>query len=166
MPPHSKSDIAPLAFLRMMHRMRKTKLVAALLFGAIVVLAVLPGAFFGPGRDGWYDTLRKPPFSPPNWLFAPVWTLLYILIASAGARAWLRGDRIALALWFAQMTLNAIWTPLFFGAHQPLLALVDIVAMLIAIAAFLWRTRFPEFVPYLLWVSFATLLNFEIVRLN
>ena len=162
----------------MSSRTRKI-LVAALLFGAIVAVAVTPGSLFNPSRgetQQWYDALSKPSFNPPNVVFGPVWTILYILIAIAGARVWLAAPSpertVALRLWFAQLVLNALWSPLFFGARQPGLALIDIVLMLVAIAAFVWRARRVDrvaswlMVPYLGWVSFATALNLAIVLLN
>jgi translocator protein len=154
-------------------------LVAALLFGAIVAVAVTPGSFFNPSRGDtqqWYDALNKPSFNPPNTVFAPVWTILYILIAIAGARVWLAAPSpersLALRLWALQLVLNAVWSPLFFGARRPELALVDIVLMLGAIAAFVWRAWRVDRVaawlmlPYLGWVAFATALNLAIVLLN
>ena len=157
----------------------KKKLLAAVLFGGIVLLAVAPGSFFNPGRGStraWYAALEKPSFNPPDWIFGPVWTALYILIALSGARVWLRHSSpertAALRWWAVQLLLNALWSPLFFGAKMPGLALVNIVLMLIAIAIYMRRARQVDvpaawmMTPYLAWVSFATLLNATIVRLN
>ncbi|MBX9711014.1 MAG: tryptophan-rich sensory protein [Xanthobacteraceae bacterium] len=143
---------------------------------AIFLIVVLGGGIaigisFPPGA--WYAALNKPPFNPPNWIFAPAWTVLYILIAIAGWRTWLH-DRsgAAMKVLFAQMTLNFAWSPLFFGAHQMKLALIVITALAIAIAAFIALTRREDrvtawlFAPYLLWVSFATLLNASLIALN
>ena len=155
---------------------RKSRIVAALLFGAPVALVAIAGGLFNPSRGdtkAWYDSLAKPAFNPPDAIFGPVWGVLYVLIAIAGARAWLRdADRATIGMWIAQLVLNGMWSPLFFGAKQPAAALAVIVLMVITIAAFIVRARrfdkgaVPLMLPYLAWVSFATALNFEIVRLN
>jgi benzodiazapine receptor len=122
----------------------------------------------------WYASLEKPAWTPPNWLFAPVWTTLYVLMGVAG---WRVAHREAPAhdawrLWWVQLALNGIWTPLFFGAHWVGLALVVIVALVAAVAAFIsttWsRDRIASllFVPYLIWISYATNLNAAILWLN
>jgi Tryptophan-rich sensory protein (mitochondrial benzodiazepine receptor homolog) len=122
--------------------------------------------------DAWYEALQKPSFNPPGWVFAPVWTCLYILIAIAGARAWNRDLDTPLRLWFAQLALNFIWSPIFFVAHRPDIALGVVAALTVVNIAFIvatWkedRVSSMLFVPYLAWTSFATLLNFAIVRLN
>lgn len=123
--------------------------------------------------DSWYQTLVKPPFNPPNWVFGPVWTILYILIAIAGWRIW-RADRAGGAnmLWWAQLLLNFMWSPAFFGLHMIGFALLIVILMLATILAFIvaaWRQdRLAAllFVPYAAWVSFASLLNAAIWRLN
>jgi tryptophan-rich sensory protein len=140
----------------------------------IVFLVVVLGAGLAIGAvtrpDGWYAALNKPPFNPPNWVFAPVWTLLYVMIAVAGARTY---ERVrGFSLWVTQMTLNFAWTPAFFLLHRPMLALVIIVALLAAILAFIrmvWtsdRVSALLFIPYAAWVAFATLLNAAIVGMN
>jgi tryptophan-rich sensory protein len=124
-----------------------------------------------PGE--WYAGLAKPSFNPPAWLFGPVWTVLYVLIAIAGWRVWQR-DRTGwpMKLWWAQLALNFLWTPVFFGAHQLGLALVVILLMLAAILAFIataWRLDRVAawlFVPYAAWVAFASVLNGSIWMLN
>ena len=83
--------------------------------GAALGGGLLIGANNVPGA--WYEGLQKPWFNPPNWIFAPVWTVLYVLIGIAGWLVWRRRDRPALTLWFLQMGLNFIWTPVFFGAN-------------------------------------------------
>lgn len=133
--------------------------------------AALSGIIFMPGE--WYAGLNKPSWNPPNWLFGPVWTALYL---SMGVSAWLvwqtgRG-RPALALFLIQLVLNALWTPVFFGLKQPGAAFAVILAMWCAIAATLgafWRqssTAAALLVPYLAWVTFAGALNFTIWQLN
>lgn len=125
--------------------------------------------------DTWYDQLAKPSFNPPSWVFGPVWTTLYLLMAVAAWLVWRSDDRrrrTALTLFAAQLVLNAIWSPLFFGARLPGWALAEIVLLWLAVAAtasWFWsidRRAGALLVPYLAWVSFATVLNAEIVRLN
>ena len=139
------------------------------LFFTLTAAAASVGALFGPGA--WYAALQKPSFNPPNWLFAPVWTVLYVMIAVAGARTWrVAADSGVCALWGLQLALNAVWTYLFFGVHRADLALIDIGLLLATIVAFIvraWpidRTSAGLFVPYFLWVSFATALNFALWR--
>ena len=129
------------------------------------------GALTGP--DAWFASLAKPPFNPPNWLFAPVWTVLYILVGAAGWLVWTRAPAAAaMRLWWAQLVLNFLWSPVFFGLHRIGIALVIISLMLLAIWGFVALTarRLPWaaalFVPYGLWVSFATVLNATFWLLN
>lgn len=136
------------------------------------VPAVIGAAF--PAPD-YYARLDRPSWAPPGWLFGPVWTALYALM---GVAAWLvakrggSGTRPALGLFGAQLALNAAWTPIFFGLRNPGLALVEIVVLWVAIAAtvvaFLARRTAAGalLLPYLAWVSFAAVLNFEIWRRN
>lgn len=132
--------------------------------------------------DGWYAALAKPWFNPPNWLFPPAWTILYVLIGIAGWRIWRlprhggkgRGGegRGALAAWAVQLVLNFAWTPVFFVLHQTGAALAVIAALLAAILAFIalaWpRDRIAAllFLPYAAWVAFAGTLNAAIWHLN
>jgi tryptophan-rich sensory protein len=122
--------------------------------------------------DEWYAGLTKASFNPPDWIFAPVWAVLYVMIAVAGWRIWLRNRwrSPAMTLWIAQIALNFSWTPVFFGAHAPIAALVIIVLLFCTIAAFIvaaWpRAAAWLFVPYALWVAFAAALNAAIVALN
>lgn len=147
-------------------------MLALLVFLALVAGAAAVGAQFQPGA--WYAALAKPDWTPPNWLFAPVWTALYVAIATSGWLVWRRTPRVGapLALWAAQLVLNAAWSWLFFGLHRPGLAVADIVVLLAAIAGFIVASRRVSpaaaalFVPYLLWVAFATALNVAIWRLN
>jgi translocator protein len=121
----------------------------------------------------WYPTLVKPSWTPPSWLFGPVWTLLYIMMAAAAWLVWKQGNsRYEMLLWGGQLLLNLAWSLLFFGARSPTLALFDIIALWLAIAAttfvFAQKSRGAAYlmVPYLCWVSFATALNAAIVMLN
>lgn len=130
------------------------------------------GAQFRPGP--WYEALAKPPWNPPNWVFGPVWTFLYVLIAVAGWRVW-RGSAgwsPLLSLWVVQLALNGAWSWLFFGRRLIVVALADITLLLFAILAFIigaWRVDRVAaylFVPYLLWVGYALTLNAAIAWLN
>jgi translocator protein len=140
----------------------------------VIFLVVVLGGGLAIGAvtrpDGWYAALAKPPFNPPNWVFAPAWTLLYVMIAVAGARTY---ERVSgFFLWVAQLALNFAWTPAFFLLHRPTLALCLIAALLAVILVFIvtrWtadRVSALLFVPYAAWVAFATLLNASIVVLN
>ena len=144
----------------------------------LIILTLLVGAsgtfFTEPNIPTWYAALAKPDFNPPNWLFAPVWTTLYILMAVAAWRVWkVTGWKSPeMALWGVQLALNFLWTPLFFGAHLLLVALVEMAALWLAIAVtavLFWRKdRIAGLLmlPYLAWVSFAFALNFAIWQLN
>lgn len=141
---------------------------------AFLLLTVGGGLLIGmvSAPDEWYHALTKPALNPPSWVFGPVWTILYILIAFAGARVWSRDMETALRLWFLQMVLNFVWSPVFFVAHKPGWAIIVIVLMFCAIAAFIavtWRRdRIASllFVPYAAWVAFAAYLNIMIRQLN
>ncbi|MFM2169607.1 MAG: hypothetical protein RIS79_3978 [Verrucomicrobiota bacterium] len=137
----------------------------------LTFLAPLAGAFTPPGA--WYQTLNKPSWNPPNEIFGPVWTLLYLGMAVAAWLVWKRGGQgQALRLYVVQLALNAAWTPVFFGAHQLGAAFIVIVCMWFAIFLTLrafWAVSQPAgllLVPYLAWVSFASVLNFTLWRLN
>jgi benzodiazapine receptor len=141
-------------------------------FLAIVVGGgLLIGATNLPGT--WYASLAKPWFNPPDWIFPPAWTVLYILIAVAGWRTFQRQPRsLAMGFWYVQLALNFCWSLVMFTLHAIGLALVIIVALLLSIAGFIivqWpRDRLAAFlfVPYAAWVCYAALLNFAIWRLN
>jgi benzodiazapine receptor len=150
-------------------------------FGAMAVAAVAAASVLGqfatyPNLVPWYASMAKPSFNPPNWVFAPVWTALYVLMAFAVWRI-LRlppsdQRRSALILFFVQLALNAAWSWMFFAMQSPLLGLINIVPQLIAITwtivlfARLDRIATPCLVPLFAWVAFATALNFELWRLN
>lgn len=125
----------------------------------------------------WYATLNKPFFAPPNWIFGPVWTLLYFLMGVAFYLIWKQGwqkkkVRLAGMYFLAQLALNFTWSPVFFGLRAPLLGLIVIVAMWASIVMTMKKfyplSKISSYllVPYLFWVSFATLLNTAIVVLN
>lgn len=136
--------------------------------------AASPGAVFVPGE--WYAALKKPAWNPPGWLFGPVWSALYTLMAVSAWLVWQRGgfhaQRRPLTLFLAQLALNAAWTPLFFGLHRPGVAFAEIILLWVAIAwtlAAFWpvhRVAAWLLVPYLAWVSFAAVLNGTLWRLN
>ncbi len=142
----------------------------------IALTFVAPAIGFRAKPDSWFRSLAKPPFNPPSWVFAPVWTLLYLLMAIAAWLIWRQGgwerQIFPLSLYLIQLALNAAWTPLFFGAHRIGLALIDITLQWLAIAATLLAFGGVSvvaallFAPYLAWVSFASVLNFEFWRRN
>ena len=150
-----------------------------LVIGAAVWLALTFGAAwlgarFRPGA--WYRHLAKPTWNPPNSIFAPVWTVLYLLMAIAAWLVWKRAGvadaLLPLTLFLVQLLLNAAWSWLFFGLHRPDAALIDIVVLWVLILATLlaFWSREPLagvlLLPYLAWVSFATALNWAIWRMN
>ncbi|MBC2594237.1 tryptophan-rich sensory protein [Ruficoccus amylovorans] len=145
------------------------------IYFAFVAVTLGGGLLIGyacrPGE--WYDQLEKPSFNPPGWVFAPVWSLLYILIGVAGARVFLRpGLTAARALWVGLLILNFLWTPTFFGLNWPGVSLGITVLMVAGILLFIaacWGRERPSswlFAPYALWTSFAFVLNGAIVHLN
>jgi tryptophan-rich sensory protein len=149
------------------------------LFGFIAlsfVVSGLGGLLTATSIDSWYPALVKPSFNPPNWIFGPVWSILYLLMAVAAWRVWRvagwRQGRISLLLYFGQLALNLLWSALFFGLRQPLWALADcllLLALIVITGMSFWRhDRLAGvlFVPYGVWVAFAALLNGAIVALN
>jgi translocator protein len=145
----------------------------ALLFFLVVTVGggLGIGLFTLPGE--WYAGLVKPSFNPPNWIFGPVWTALYIMIGVAGWRIYLRDPSgTAMKLWWMALALNFLWSPTFFGAQQLGIALVIILALLASILAFIVTSRPADrpasllFVPYAAWVGFASLLNGSLFALN
>lgn len=150
-----------------MNRFVTLALFLLLVFGGgnLVGLSTLPGE--------WYAALDKPWFNPPNWLFGPAWSVLYVLIAIAGWRLWENHrSSAAMAIWWVSLVLNFLWSPAFFGLQSITLGLIVIIPMLASILLFIakaWnvdRIAAWLFVPYAAWVSFATLLNLAIWWLN
>jgi tryptophan-rich sensory protein len=152
-----------------------TKIIIAVL--ACLTIGVLGSLFTAPSIQGWYAGLIKPSFSPPNWLFGPAWTLLYILMGISVAIVWHKGTKNknvkeALKLFAVQFTLNAVWSPIFFGARSLFLGLIIIIFMWIfivkTIIAFKKVDKLASYLlyPYIAWVSFATVLNFSVWILN
>lgn len=142
----------------------------------VVVTFIAPAlaAFAMPGE--WYAALNKPAWNPPAWLFGPVWTALYTMMAVAAWLVWRRGgwsaQRGPLGLYLVQLGLNAAWSPLFFGLKMPGVAFAEILLLLAAIVITALAFRRVShaaawlFVPYILWVAFASFLNFTLWRLN
>ncbi|MGI9368052.1 MAG: TspO/MBR family protein [Ruegeria sp.] len=150
--------------------MNRTRTRAAFLL-LVIGGGIVIGTMTAPGD--WYAGLNKPPFNPPNWIFGPVWTVLYILIAMTGWRAW-ESDRAStlMKLWWLQLGLNFLWSPVFFVLQQPWIALVIILALLSVVVIFVIRNWATDrvsaiaFVPYAVWVAFASALNLSIAVLN
>jgi benzodiazapine receptor len=141
------------------------------------LVGVLGTPFTVAAIPTWYESLNKPFFSPPNWIFGPVWTLLYMFMGIAFYLVFIKGYKkqnikTASNYFLAQLALNFIWTPIFFGLRSPLFGLIIIVAMWILIILTMKKfypiskPAFYLLVPYLLWVTFATLLNGAILVLN
>lgn len=143
-------------------------------FIAASFLAALSGTLFRPGE--WFEQLNKPSWRPPNGLFAPVWTILYLMIALSGWLIWRKAGFAAVDLplvFFAlQLAANAAWSLLFFGLRRPDLGLIDILVVWLLVAATILLFQPIDLIaallllPYLAWVTFAAALNFAIWRLN
>lgn len=150
------------------------KLIISILIPLLVGFA---GSFFTSSSvETWYVTLSKPSFTPPGWIFAPVWTTLYILIGLSFYLVWRKNfgeeRKKVITVFFLQLLFNLLWSMLFFGLKNPLLGLIDIILLLffiifnIIIFYKISKTGGILLVPYLLWVSFASILNFSIFLLN
>ncbi|MBO9433175.1 tryptophan-rich sensory protein [Ruegeria sp. R13_0] len=149
-----------------------TRLLIRIGFLALVLGGgILIGTLTAPGA--WYADLSKPVFNPPNWIFGPVWSVLYVLIACVGWRQF-EADKssVTMKLWWVQMGLNFLWSPTFFVLQLPWLALLIILSLLVVIAVFIQKVRRTDrfsmlaFLPYLAWVAFASVLNLSIAVLN
>lgn len=148
----------------------------------ISLLVCLAAGFLGsifttPSIPTWYASLTKPSFNPPNWLFAPAWTILFILMGISAFLVWhkglkKKGVKKALGFFLAQLIFNVLWSFLFFKFHSPFLALLDIIFLwfliLLTILKFfkINNTAGLLLIPYLLWVSFASILNYFVYKLN
>lgn len=148
---------------------------ALILLAAFLVVVIGVGAVIGintaPG--GWYASLQKPPFNPPNWVFGPVWFALYVLIAVAGWRTFLaEPNGLAMKLWYGQMAFNWLWSPVWFTLHLlwPAFAVIALIlALIVLFIAHRWNRDRPSavlFLPYAAWVGFASILNLSIAILN
>jgi len=140
----------------------------------VTFIAAWIGSRYMPGA--WYASLVKPSWNPPNAIFGPVWTVLYVFMGVAAWLVWRKvsfsGASAALILFIVQLALNALWSYLFFGQHRPGLAFIDIIALwaaILVVAALFWRVDRRAgglMVPYVVWVTFASYLNFVLWRLN
>ncbi len=151
------------------------RLAAAILVCELV--GIIGGIFTFSAIPTWYAGLNKPSFSPPNWLFGPVWTILYALMGIAVFLVWKKGFekkevRFAIGVFSLQLALNFLWSFLFFGMKNPGLAFVEIILLWVVIGATIWEFKkiAPKaawlLLPYWIWVSFAALLNFAVWQLN
>jgi translocator protein len=148
----------------------------ALFAGVCFSVAAIGSVWTATSVRTWYVRLRKPSFNPPSWVFGPVWSLLYLSMAVSAWLVWRNAGwdapRVAFMIFFFQLGFNLAWSGLFFRLHRPGLAFIDILALLVAIVATAIAFRsFSEaafwlMIPYAIWVLFASLLNFEIWRLN
>ena len=152
-------------------------ILALVLFLALCLgVSAVGGLITATSVGTWYATLQKPSFNPPNWLFAPVWTTLYVLMGIAAWRIWLRpgsqARRTALAVFAVQLGFNLLWSVLFFGLQAIGMALAEILLLLVLVTVNMlafWRIDRPAgalFIPYVLWVGFAALLNASLWLLN
>ena len=156
---------------------RKTYTRIAIAVLACVLVGFLSSFATQSSVDTWYVGLNKPSFNPPNWVFAPVWSVLYVLMGIAAGLVWARGFyhkwvKTALYLFGFQLLYNATWSMVFFGLRRPLVAFIILIVLLVLILLTIRQFRVVNktaanlLIPYLLWVIFAGILNFEIVRLN
>lgn len=140
-------------------------------FFVVTAMAATTGGLFKPGP--WYAGLNKPSWNPPDWLFAPVWSILYLMIAYAGWLVWREaGLTYVIVIWGVQLVFNALWSYLAFGAKRLDLAFYELLFLWLSVSAFTiaaWpidQTASMLFMPYLLWVSFAGFLNLTVWRMN
>ncbi len=157
--------------------MKRTVLKIAISIGICLLIGLLSSFATQSSVDDWYAGLNKPSFNPPNWVFAPVWTVLYVLMGTAAGIVWSKGFyhlwvKTALYHFGFQLLLNALWSILFFGLKNPLAALFVIFTLLVIIILTIKWFRVVSrkaswlLVPYLAWVAFAAVLNFKIWELN
>ncbi|NBC58292.1 MAG: tryptophan-rich sensory protein [Bacteroidetes bacterium] len=157
----------------------KTNTLLKIIISIVICLAVgfLASIATQTGVDGWYETIQKPSFTPPNAVFAPVWTVLYVLMGIAAGIVWSRGlhhiwVKTALYHFVFQLLFNALWSLVFFNLEQPLWALLVIITLLILILLTIKWFKVVNnlaaylLIPYALWVAYALVINFEIWRLN
>jgi len=157
--------------------MNKKYILALIFFLFVTFLAAFVGNFFTVSSiPTWYASLNKPSFSPPNWLFGPAWTVLYVLMAIAAFLVWKKRKesetKSSLCFYFAQLLLNSAWSVAFFGLQNPFLGFLVIIILWLLIVITMvkfWKIERVAgllFIPYILWVSFATILNFAVWQLN
>jgi len=156
----------------------RLKIIPLVLSIGVCFLVAGIGSFFTTSAiDTWYTTLQKPFFNPPNWIFGPVWTLLYLIMGISLYIVWIakvekKAKLQGITFFFIQLALNVLWSILFFGLKSPTAALIGIIflwlAIFLTIRSFLQISKKAGWllIPYLVWVSFATILNLSIVILN
>lgn len=153
------------------------QIITSLIFIMISFSAAAIGSFFTSSDSNWYKNLIKPSFNPPSWVFGPVWTILYIMMGISAYLIWGKRDEnslaiIALIIFFIHLIFNATWSIAFFGLQNPALAFINIIILLFFIITLIFiffkidKTACYLLIPYLLWVSFATILNYSIWQLN
>lgn len=158
-----------------MNRIDLLKLVASLL--ACQLAGFLGSIFTTPAIPGWYAKLVKPGFTPPNWVFSPVWISLYVLMGISAFLIWRKGFdnkaiKVALGIFVAQLVINSLWSLMFFGLKSPLAGFITIIILwtliVLTISHFYRISTIAGvlLIPYFLWVSFASVLNFSLWRLN
>ena len=159
---------------------KQNKIITWVGFYLCVTVASSAGFVFPLGDDNlWYTSLIEPRFTPPSWVFAPVWTILYLLIATSAYRIMTKSSNkinsllpLAIALWSLQLALNVIWTPIFSGAQNLEVAFYYIIILWVIIIAYIFvcwridRLASAMMMPYLAWVSFASILNYYYWQLN
>ncbi|MDA9304311.1 tryptophan-rich sensory protein [Amylibacter sp.] len=159
---------------------KQNKIITWVVFYLCVTVASSAGFVFPLGDDNlWYTSLIEPSFTPPSWVFAPVWTTLYLLIATSAFRIMTKSSYkmnnllpLAIALWSLQLALNVIWTPIFSGAQNLEVAFYYIIMLWVIIIAYIFvcwdidRLASLMMMPYLAWVSFASVLNYYYWQLN
>lgn len=164
-------------FVKNLNKMNR-KVRILLVVTTCLLVGFLSGKVTQQSITTWYPSLIKPIFNPPNWVFAPVWTMLFIMMGVSGGMIWNHLEekteevKKAFLFFILQLGLNALWSYLFFGLHNPLLALIEIVLLWLLIFetynqfALINKNASRLLLPYLAWVSFASILNFSIWWLN
>lgn len=154
---------------------KKGRMMLNIVFGSssCLALGMMSGYLSHSGNNIWYQELVKPSLNPPAWVFSPVWTILYIMIGAVAAILWSKkeNNKMAIAVFFAQLFFNLLWSPLFFYFHRIDLALFDIFILWAMVVYLIFLTQKQQFVfelltPYFLWISFAAYLNLQIYLLN
>ena len=142
-----------------------------ILYLAACLAASATGALFPTGA--WYNNLEKPWWTPPNWIFPLAWAVFYLLLAISGARvASLSGNQYAVGFWSLHIALNTLWTPVFFGAHRLQAGMIIIGLLWFSAAGMIYSSLLIDYIsgliilPYIIWVSYATALNFALWKLN
>ncbi len=155
--------------------MLKNKFLSFILFGLITYSASIIGGLVTVGfKEPWYSLINKPTFNPPSWIFAPVWTILYLMMTIAIWLFWQSRNRDmnTIYIYFIHIVFNATWSIIFFGLHQILLALIVLISLILLIIILMLRYKrvnivsYYLMIPYLLWSFYALVLNFNIFLLN